>query len=137
MSKIRVPNRIRAEDFKQEFREIADKLSGINNFQDDVVSLINDGRLDFDNMNRQKAIIDVNTGISGDITAQPQIRLTLKTKPYGINVVNISNVNSPGTYPNYLPLLVFTFNDTILTITSIKGLTASAKYKIYLEIIGT
>jgi hypothetical protein len=135
--KISTPNRIRAEDFKEELREVAEKLAGINDFQDEVVNLVNNGRIDFENLNRQKAQFDVNTDSSGLIISKPQIKLDLNTKPYGLNIVRIININDPGTLPTHLPLIDFSFNDTILTINVIKGLTASAKYRIYLEIIGT
>jgi hypothetical protein len=43
--KISTPNKIRAEDFKEEDRDIAEKLSGLNGFQDEVVNIINNGRI--------------------------------------------------------------------------------------------
>lgn len=135
--KISTPNQIRAEDFPEELREVAEKLSGINGFQDEVVNLVNNGRIDFENLNRQKAQFDVNTDGSGLIISKPQIKLDLNSKPYGLNIVRITNINDPGTLPSHLPLIDFSFNDTILTVNTIKGLTANAKYRIYLEIIGT
>lgn len=136
--KISNPSRIRTEDFPEEYdRSIAEKFSSFNGFMDEIVDLVNNKKIDFENVNRQKAQIDVNTDAAGNMLSNPQIKLDLKSKPYGIHIVRIDNINSPGTYPNYMPFLAFTFNDTILTITQIKGLTASAKYRLYLEIIGS
>lgn len=138
MSKIRTPNRIRVEDFPEESKPLIEKISpGINNFQDDVVSLINGGGIGFDNLNRQKNDFDVITDASGNLQAPISIKLTLKTKPYGINLVRIVNLTNPSTYPSYMPLIIFTFNDAQLTISSIKGLTPNAKYHFYVELIGT
>lgn len=138
MGKIREPNRLRVEDFPEESKALIQKLApGINNFQDDIVGVINGGKLDFDNLNRQKADFDVITDSSSNLQASIPIKLNLRTKPYGINIVRIINVNAPGTLPNYMPLIAFTFSDSILTITTIKGLTPSAKYHLYIEIVGT
>lgn len=138
MSKITVPNRIRTEDFDAESQPLIGKIGpGINKFQDQIVDLINNGKLDFDNLNRQKQDFDVLTDASGNIQTPVAIKLALKSKPYGINIVRLLNINNPDILPNYMPLISFTFNDSILTITSIKGLTSSAKYRFYVEIIGT
>ena len=136
MGKIRTPSRIREEDFSEENREDISKLTSINDFQDDVVSTLN-GNIDFENLNRQKAQFDVTTDASGTPVNPPQIKLSLKSKPYGVHIVRMDNLLSPGTYPAYMPFIGFTFNDVLLTITAIKGLTASAKYRIYVEIIGS
>ena len=138
MPKISQPSRLRTEDFPQEQQPLIQKLApGINEFQDQVTDLINNGKLDFDNLNRQKHDFDVFTDATGKIQGAIPLKLKLKTKPYGIHIVRVLNVNDPGTLPDYLPLIAFTFNDEILTITSIKGLTNGAKYRLYVEIIGT
>lgn len=135
MGKIRTPNRIREEDFSEEIRADIAKLTSINNFQDDVVSVLN-GNVDFENLNRQKAQFDVTTDATGTPVNPPQIKLSLKSKPYGVHIVRIDNLLNPGTYPTHMPFIAFTFSDVLLTVTAIKGLTASAKYRIYVEIIG-
>lgn len=138
MPKISQPNRLRTEDFQSEQQPLIQKIApGINDFQDAVTDLINNGKLDFDNLNRQKAEFEVITDASGKIQGPAMIKLKLKTKPFGINIVRLLNINDPGTLPNYMPLIAFTFNDTIFSITDIKGLTNSAKYRVYVEIIGT
>lgn len=138
MSKIKTPNRIRAEDFSEEDRDLINKLSpGINDLQDDLVRIINNKGIDFENLNRQVSDFDVITTSTGSIQSPIAIKLSLRTKPYGIHLVRIININSPGTYPSVMPLMIFTFNDNILTITDIKGLTNSSKYHLYIEIIGT
>lgn len=138
MPKISQPSRLRTEDFPSEQQPIIQKIaSGINSFQDDVTDLINNGKLDFDNLNRQKHEFDVFTDATGKMQSPIPLKLKLRTKPYGIHIVRVLNVNDPGTLPDYMPLIDFTFNDTILTITRINGLTNNAKYRLYVEIIGT
>jgi hypothetical protein len=135
--KLSQPGRLRTEDVPEESRPLMDKIApGINDLQDELVRILN-GNVDFENLNRQKTQFEINTDASGNIIAAIPIKLNLRSKPYGVNIVRIENVNNPGTYPAYLPLVVFNFNETILTISAIKGLTASAKYRLYLEIIGT
>lgn len=135
--KLSQPNRLRTEDVPEESRPLMERIApGINDLQDELVRILN-GNVDFENLNRQKIQFDVQTDASSNIIAAIPIKLSLRSKPYGVNIVRLENVNNPGTYPNYLPLIVFGFNETILTISSIKGLTPSAKYRFYLEIIGT
>ena len=137
MGKIQTPNRIREEDFKEDIRDTIGKLaSGINSFQDDVTAVIN-GRIDFDNINRQKAQFDVLTDSSGVPINLPQIKLSLGSKPYGINIVKMDNLLAPGAYPAAMPFLGFTFNATILTVTALNGLGNGTKYRVYIEIIGS
>jgi len=135
--KIKNPYRIRVEDFSSDFKEVAEKLAGINDFLDDIMNLVNNGKIDFENLNRQKAQFDVNTDASGNIISIPQIKLGLKSKPYGLNVVRVDNLFDPSTLPTHLPYLSFSFSESILSINKIAGLTPNAKYRIYLEIIGT
>lgn len=135
--KLKQPNRLRTEDVPEESRPLMEKIApGINDLQDDLVRILN-GNVDFENLNRQKVQFDVQTDGSSNIIAAIPVKLSLRSKPYGVNIVRLENVNNPGTYPSYLPLIIFGFNESILTISSIKGLTPSAKYRFYLEIIGT
>lgn len=135
--KLSQPNRLRTEDVPEESRPLMERIApGINDLQDELVRILN-GNVDFENLNRQKVQFDIQTDGSGNIIAPVPIKLSLRSKPYGINIVRLENINNPGTYPGYLPLIIFGFNESILTISQIKGLTASAKYRFYLEIIGT
>lgn len=138
MPKITQPGRLRTEDFNSDQQPIIQKLAPIiNKFQDEVTAILNNGKLDFDNLNQQKQEFEVITDATGKMQSPVSIKLTLKTKPYGIHILRILNINNPGTLPDYLPLVNFTFNDTTLTISSINGLTPNAKYRLYTIIIGT
>lgn len=137
MAKVQLPKRIRIEDFKSEEKELITKLSDmVTPFMDDVYQAL-DGRLDFDNLNRQIVDLEVLIDSFGKVVNNPQIKTTFKTQRVrGVNVINAVNLGNSSVYPTSLPMINFTINGAIMTILNITGLQADSRYKLTLELIG-
>jgi hypothetical protein len=137
MGKIQEPKRIRIEDFKSEEKELIGKISDmVTPFMDDVFNVL-DGRLDFENLNRQIVDLEVLIDAAGKVVNSPQVKTTFKTQRVrGINVINAVNLGNSSVYPTSLPMVNFTINGAIMTVLNITGLQANSRYKLTLELIG-
>lgn len=137
MGKIQQPKRIRIEDFKGEEKELVTKISSIvAPFMQDVFQVL-DGRLDFENLNRQIIDIEVTMDANNKVINNPQIKTTFKSeKVRGVNVINAVNLANSSVYPTNLPMVNFTINGALMTILNISGLQANSHYKLTLELIG-
>jgi hypothetical protein len=136
MGKIKTPAIIRGEDFPEETRETVDKLAAVlNPFNDDVFRQMN-GNLGFDNINRQLVTLDVKIDSSGEVINEPQIKISLRTKVAGTNVISAQNLVNTSTYPTSQPFISWSTNGNILTIKNITGLQANSQYRLTVELIG-
>jgi hypothetical protein len=137
MGKIQEPKRIRIEDFKSEEKELIGKISDmVTPFMDDVFNVL-DGRLDFENLNRQIVDLELLIDAAGKVVNSPQVKTTFKTQRVrGINVINAVNLGNSSVYPTSLPMVNFTINGAIMTVLNITGLQANSRYKLTLELIG-
>lgn len=135
MGKIQIPQKIRDEDFSSEEVGIASKIGAIyNNFADEVYRVLNKG-IDNDNLNRQRSILTVQIGTTGQLMTQYQIKSILNGKIAGINVLSAINLDNPNTYPVSAPFVSFTNNGSIVTILNISGLQNSSTYNLTLELV--
>lgn len=137
MAKVQQPKRIRIEDFKSEEKELITKLSDmVTPFMDDVYQAL-DGRLNFENLDRQIVDLEVLIDATGKVINNPQIKTTFKSQRVrGVNVINAVNLANSGVYPTSLPMVNFTINGAIMTILNITGLQADSRYRLTLELIG-
>lgn len=139
MGKIQAPKTLRFEDFNPDEKELINKLGDvINSFQDDVYRQLN-GNIDFDNLNRQiveNVTIKINS--SGVLVNAPQLKVTVKTRVRGLNVVSAINSTNSSTYPTNAPFISYTVNGNILTITNVTGLydgVTASEWKLNIEVI--
>lgn len=137
MSKLQIPSKIRLEDYKQEDRDIAEKIArSVNPFMDDVYRQMN-GQIGFDNLNRIIASVSVKIGSSGEVLNEPQVRTSsLKSKVAGWSVIYAENLTNSNTYPTNSPFLSCSIGLGTITIKNITGLPANSEWKLTLEIIG-
>ncbi len=136
MSRITTPSIIRGEDFPEETRETVDKLASIiNPFMDETYRQMN-GNINFENLNRQLVTVDVKINSSGTVVNSPQIRMSIRSRLGGTNVISAENLVNSNTYPTSHPFLSWTVNGNILTITNITGLQANSTYRLTVELIG-
>lgn len=136
MSRVPDIKRIRAEDFKSDYKDLIDKVGySFNSFADQVIDIMSK-KLDFDNLNRDLVTIDVEISGSGTVVNNPGVKYNLKSdKVRGINIVKAVNINNPEVYPTAAPFVSFTFNNGILTILNVTGLQNSSKYRLTIEVI--
>ena len=139
MGKIQAPKTLRFEDFTSEQKELIQKLGEVvNPFQDDVYRQLN-GNIDFDNLNRQIVEnVTVKINSSGVLVNAPQIKITVRTRVRGLNVISATNVANSSTYPTTAPFISFTTKGDLLTIVNITGLydgVNACEYKLNVELI--
>lgn len=136
MGKLGIPSIIRLEDYKEEDREMMEKLAGaLNPFMEDVYRQLN-GNLNTDNLTRQIGNVDVRMNAAGVVVNSPQIKLRLKARVSGIQVISAQNLTNSTTYPTTAPFISYTISGDLVTIKNITGLQASSEYRLVVEIIG-
>jgi hypothetical protein len=136
LSKFKIPSVIRLEDYDEKDRAVVEKIAAsVNPFMEDVYRQLN-GALNTDNMTRQITVIDVKMNASGQVVNRPQIKLNLKARLVGLNVIAAQNMTNATTYPTGTPFVSYSIVDGLVTIANITGLQASSKYRLTVEIIG-
>jgi hypothetical protein len=127
--------RITVEEFKDSEKDLVGKLSFIlNNFMEQVTNVLNKN-VDFDNLNRE--VINFNTVVTtGGVPKNPlQIRISLKTKLKGFNVIKTDNLQD-NTPLSGAPFLAYSINGDLVTVTQVLGLPVDKKFSITVEAIG-
>jgi hypothetical protein len=134
--KIQIPKKLRAEDFDSNSQDLINKIAFIyNSFCDEVFQTLNGG-VDYNNLNRQISQVTITLDSSGALVNPPSIKLNLKTKVLGINVISATNQVNSSTYPTAAPFVNWTLNAGILNIAHVSGLQNGSKYTLTLELIG-
>jgi hypothetical protein len=108
----------------------------LNQFMDEVFRAIN-GNLNFQNLDRQVKTFSVKIDGSGLVVSPPQIKMTINSKPSGINIISATNLDSSSTYPTTAPFISYTFSEQLMTIKNISGLQPNSNYSLTIEIIGS
>ena len=134
MSTIDTPKRILADDYPQEDRETVEKLGNtLNYFMEQTTNTIN-GRLDFENLNRQLIEITVIANADGTL-----IRPTQFVAPQGLvgtNVLRAVNTINAVNFPLGGQNISFSSNGQgTYTIQHITGLRPGETFLISLELI--
>ena len=134
MSFMDSPKRIIADDYQEEDRELIDRLGQtLNFFMEQTTNTIN-GRLDFDNLNRQLIQISVIIDSNGSPITGGQFSTTQGI--IGINTIRAVNTANSSIFPTTTPFVNFTSNGrTTYTIQNISGLQAGQPYTLTLELI--
>lgn len=134
--KIQIPKKLRAEDFDSNSQDLINKIAFIYNpFADEVFQTLDHG-VDYNNLNRQISQVTINIDASGVLINAPSIKLTLKTKVLGINVINATNQVNTNTYPVSSPFISWSLSGGLLNILHVSGLQNSSTYILTLELIG-
>lgn len=136
MGKMQIPQKLRSEDFKSDQQDLINKIAGIVNQPFEEIYNILSNNVDFINLNRQIVQVNVTIDKNGKIASAPQIKVTLKSRVIGTNVINQINLNDPGVYPTFGVNINFSTSGQILTILNVAGLQASSQYQLTLELIG-
>jgi hypothetical protein len=126
--------RIIVEDYKEEDRETVGKLATvINSFMDEVVNLSRN-KVDFDNLNRSKIIVDITTDADGNPKNLGQINTKLSSYS-GHSVMNVQSLQG-GVNTVSAPWLDCTYQGNgLVRVNKIYGLPANKKLRIWFEFI--
>lgn len=134
MAFIDTPKRIVADEFEEQERNLVQKLAPpLNFFMEQVTNTIN-GRLDFDNINRQPIVITVNVGADGRPIRQTQFSAAQGLR--GVSVLRAVNTTNSVNFPTGAPFVSFSSNGQgIYTIQHVTGLRPGQNYNLTLELI--
>ena len=135
MPKLSDIRRIVPEDYEEDFQESAELIAGsYNEFADEVYQLVNGG-LDFDNLARASASIDIIFDASGNPVGNSNIASKL---PYVsmIHVGKIQNLTNSAVRLTQVPYIDWTYSGNgIVKIIYGIGFSAGSKYRLTLELI--
>ena len=134
MATIDTPKRILADDYPQEDRETIEKLGSIlNYFMEQTTNTVN-GRLDFENLNRQ--LIEIAVNINTDGTPIRVTQFVANQGIVGINIIRAVNTTNAVNFPTGAPFITFTSNGQgTYTIQHITGLRPGENFTLSLELI--
>lgn len=134
MPRIDNTNRLNAEDFPDESRELIERLAVTYNFFVEQVTNVLNGSVDFENLDRNLVILEFDMGANNQpLTAT---RFTATPGLQGTNIIRVDNLTNSANYPDTAPFLSFTTNGNgVYTINSITGLDQGNKYRVVIELI--
>lgn len=131
---MRLPSfkRIWATDFPKEFQKSADILGSLLNYGIEILytTLSNNITLQ-DNIKCTVKDIIVTVDVNGTPVQTTQLRLNQTGKLEGLTVLNAVNSTDNTIFPSSCPFLSWSQNDTVVTITNIKGLQANNIYTLH------
>lgn len=137
MAKLNRFKRINVEDVDDEFRDLAETLGfSINGFADSVYEAF-DGNINFDNLNQKLVTITVEqkTTDKVNLIGELKFKTNLKTRAQGILCISAQNLID-STLVTSTPFIMFTEENSMVTIQSIIGLPIDKKFKLTLLLIG-
>lgn len=134
MPTIDTVKRITVDEFKDEDREVAERIGNIYNyFAEQVTNAIN-GELDFENLKRSLLRIDVTVDATGNPVQT--VRFVNNVGLIGTKVINAENLTNRVNYVTATPFISFSSSgDGTYTIDNIKGLNANENYRLTVELI--
>ena len=134
MARIDNVQRITPEDYSEDDRDLVERLANnLNYFMTQTVDVVN-GRLSYENMNRDVKTIEITVDSTGkpiqtnSFSAENGLRGTI--------VINSINLTNGAIYPTSMPFISWTPNQNgTYRINNISGLQANNKYRLVFEVI--
>jgi hypothetical protein len=135
MPKLSDIRRIIPEDFKKEEREMAEKIAGsYNEFADELYQTVN-GLLDFDNMARRKASVEITFNADGSL----KVPVSINTGLSYVSMVHIGKVENLTSSAVKLASPVYLDwshqGSGLVKINYGRGFSAGTKYRLTLELV--
>lgn len=126
--------RITVEDFRDEDKEVAERIGVTYNYFAEQVTNVLNGGIDFENMNRST----ISVQLAVDSTGNPSqvSKFTAAVGVQGINIIRAENLTSRTNYVVSAPFMSYTSSgDGVYTIDNIKGLVTNDNYRLLVELI--
>jgi len=126
--------RIKVDEFKDEDKEVAERIGNIYNFFAEQVTNVLNGNLD--ELNLGRPIITLN--ITTDSTGAPirQTRFSASTGLRGTKVIRAVNTTNRINYLQSSPFISFTSQGTgVYTVDNVTGLNVGEEYQLTLELV--
>jgi hypothetical protein len=131
--KINTFKRIIKEEFKEDQREMIDKIAyAVNPFAEEVIKALSNNLTVADNLAQKFRDVTVEVDATGAPKQPLLFKTNLTTNCQGIITMKATNLTNPTTYPTGYPFLSFTELNNILTINNITGLPANNKFTLRL-----
>jgi len=130
MAKLDAVQRIRPEDFQEDYAQLVEQLGGIlNQFMQQVVDL-SDNEVDFDNLDQNLIQFDITVDAAGNTIGTSQINVG-KDAPNGMSVIYTQNLTNSQVYPTSQPFISYVRQGNgLVTVNNIAGLPANNKFKL-------
>lgn len=136
MAKVPELRRIVTEEFKEDQRELIDKLGVVLNlFMQQTIDALN-GNLDSVNIKQEYKDITVAVNSSGIPIQDTIMKSNIKGRVQGMEVVRAENLTNPGTFPTGGIFITWTVVNTLIRVQHITGLQANQQYTLRVKLIG-
>lgn len=131
MSKLSSYKRIITSDFKEDDRELVEKIAGpINSAFNELYFAVN-GRLDIrNNFSTLYKELDIEVGATGNPLNRTIFTADTTKQILGITVISAVNKDNTSTYPTGQPFISYTIVEGGILINNITGLQANNRYSI-------
>ena len=134
MAKIDTVKRITTDEFKEEDREVAERIGNIYNYFAEQVTNVLNGNIDSENTGRP--IINLTTIVDASGTPIKKTQFVNNTGLRGIKVIRAINNTNRVNYVDGHPFISFITQGTgTYTIENIAGLRANEEYTLIMELI--
>ena len=128
------PRRITPDEFPEEYQELIERFAEYYNFFVENTTNVVNGRLDFDNLNRQ--LIEITLVVDENGTPIGSSQFSSDVGLIGINVLRAVNNTNSNTFPTSSPFISYSASGTgLYTIRNINGLPAGNSFTLTLELI--
>lgn len=129
--------RLVKEDFNTEDQPLIEKLASVFNlFQEQLYYAFNNNISLTDNILAQTITLRTKVNSSGVPLINGQLKYTLKTRPKGAMVINVTNITDNSLLIG-APFILFNLKGDIITIEQITGLQANKEYDVTVSFLGS
>jgi len=120
--------RVTIEDFDKDDQKLVGKLAFIiNSFHEQVRSVLAKN-VDFDNLAQEVKTLSFTTGSGGQPLNTVSFKSDIANKIQGISTVRLVITSNNTSFPTQLPVISWSQNASLVTITNIGGLQAETRY---------
>ncbi len=130
MGRLNNVQRIRPEDFEEEYANLVEQLGVIlNEFMQKTVDM-SDGNVNFENLDQNVITFDITVDASGNALGVSQINVG-KTSPKGMSIIYSQNLTNSQVYVESQPFISYVSAGTgLVNIKNISGLPANNKFRL-------
>lgn len=136
MAKINSLKRVIKEDFEEKDRGFVERFATIYNPLIDQLITVFDKQVTFDNLNQDKKSLEITVTADGSPINSTAFKTGLKTKTIGLTCIRVEVLTGGGANPTGTPLVSFSEDSGLITITNITNLAANTRYRLTLLQIG-
>lgn len=128
MGKVPDLKRVTVEDFKSDDQDLVGKLAFIiNSFHEQVRNVLSKN-IDFDNLAQEIKVLSFSTNSTGQPLNTLTFRSNLFNKVQGITPIRLVITSNNTSFPTETPIISWSQNANLITITHIGGLSAETAY---------